>query len=111
MEAIVQSNIDPNQLLILNIMRMSIHAITLSDICTTDGDKFTKNAWDLKGSNGLRDNYQWPRPPPHFSKKQIELWQQSLYKVFGRKFMEPRFRNIHQDFRTGSWIHHDTKEK
>ena len=25
--------------------------------------------------------------------------------------MKPYFCNIHQDFRTGSWIHHDTKEK
>ena len=111
MESFVQSEIDPNHLLILNIMRMSIHAITLSDICTTDGNQFTKNAWDLKGSNGLRDDYIFPRSPPHFSKKQIKLWQKSLYKVFGRKYVEPRFRNIHQNFRTGSWIHHDTKEK
>ena len=36
MEEFTNSNINKNNLRILNIMRMSIRAITLSDICTAD---------------------------------------------------------------------------
>ena len=65
---------DPSKLKILNIMRMSIKAITLSDICTPDGHFFTSNAWNLKESNGLREDYDWPRKPPAFTDAQIKCW-------------------------------------
>ena len=71
MEGFLSENFE--DLNILNIMRMSIKAISLSDICTTDGKFFTYNAWNLIGSNGLREDYDWPRNPGKFTDAQISL--------------------------------------
>ena len=84
MEEFVKSDIDTNKLTILNIMRMSIKAITLSDICDADGWNFISRAWLLQGSNGLREDHEWPRNLPNFTNNQKKLWQKSLKSVFGR---------------------------
>ena len=68
-----------NDLYMLNIMRLSIKAITLSDICTAESSKITKEAWNLTGSNGLREDLEgWPRNPPKFTKKQKKTWKDAL---------------------------------
>ena len=60
MEEFVKAGV--NDLYILNIMRLSIRAITLSDICTAESSRITKEAWNLTGSNGLREDLEgWPR--------------------------------------------------
>ena len=42
------------ELLLLNEMRMSIQAISLADIVTSNGFKISRNAFLLLSSNGLR---------------------------------------------------------
>jgi hypothetical protein len=45
---------------ILNQIRQSIHAFTLSDILTADGKQITIQAWQASGSNGLWRDVEWP---------------------------------------------------
>jgi len=71
MKAFILENIE--ELNILNIMRMSIKVISLSDICTVDGKTFTYNAWNLIDNNGLCNEYDWPRKPEQFTIAQIGI--------------------------------------
>ena len=57
------------ELLLLNKMRMSIQAISLADIVTSNGFKISQNAFLLLSSNGLRKaGFDWPNSPPSFTK-------------------------------------------
>ena len=58
---------------ILNIMRMHVKAATVSDIATSDGKFISYNAWNLIGSNNLREDLDWPRQLPEFTRSQIIL--------------------------------------
>ena len=67
------------ELFLLNVMRMSIQAISLADIVVSNGFKISQNAFHLVSSNGLRKKgFNWPNSPPKFTKKQIESWQKAL---------------------------------
>ena len=61
------------ELSILYHMQMSIHAISLSDITTSDGLMVSQNAFLLLSSNSLREGYEWPPSPPKFSNQQKQL--------------------------------------
>lgn len=61
------------QLYILNQMQMSLHAISFSDITTSNGLVVSQNAFLLLSSNSLREDYKWPLSPPSFSNKQKQL--------------------------------------
>ena len=75
MQAVFSSTVKKEDLSILNTMRLSIEAVTLSDIVTPDGRRLTSRAWKLYGSNDLRTSMDWPRKPPSFTTSQLELWQ------------------------------------
>ena len=62
------------ELSILNHMQMSIKAISLADIVTSNGFKISQNAFLLLSSNGLREQFDWPNSPPTFTKKQVECY-------------------------------------
>ena len=66
------------ELLILNHMQMSIKAISLADIVTSNGLKISQNAFLLLASNGLREQFEWPHAPLTFTKKQVVCWQKAL---------------------------------
>ena len=46
------------ELSILNHMQMSIKAISLADIVTSNGFKISQNAFLLLASNGLREQFE-----------------------------------------------------
>ena len=93
-------------------MRMSIHAMTMSDICDAASERITKEAWELTGSNGLREDLKgWPRNPPKFTKSQKELWKNTLMKVFGRRYVDRDSRSIAYNYRVGNWLERSTKSK
>ena len=72
------------ELLLLNEMRMSIQAISLTDIVTSNGFKIFQNTFLLVASNGLqKEGFEWPNSPPKFTKKQVECWQKALQATFG----------------------------
>ena len=73
-----------SELLLLNEMMMSIQAISLADIVTSNGFKISQNAFLLLSSNGLRkEGFDWPNSPPKFTKKQVGSWQKALQATFG----------------------------
>ena len=82
MQAFIRANVPKKNLHIINIMRMSIKALTLADIATADGKHISSQAWNLISSNKLRDHYDWPRKPPNFSQYQIDLWKDAICKTF-----------------------------
>lgn len=96
MKAFILENV--NKFKILNIIRMSIKAIMLLDICMTDRKTFTYNAWNLIDSNGLCNEYNWPRKPEQFTMAQIGIWQRALQKTFGRSYTNQANREIHPEF-------------
>ena len=71
------------QLSILNHMQMSIKAISLADIVTSNGLKLFQNSFLLLSNNGLREQFEWPNAPPKFKKKEVKYWQKALQVTFG----------------------------
>ena len=103
MKEFVESNhIKDGDLRILNIMRMSIKAVTLSDICNPEGTKITSRSWHLQGSHETQKNQIWPRNPPKFTERQKKLWQDSIKAVFGNSYARED-RQLHLNFWLGSW--------
>ena len=82
MNAFIRAKIPKKDLNIINMMRMSIKALTLADIATADGKYISTQAWNLISSNKLRDHYDWPRKPPNFSRNQIKVWQDAIRQTF-----------------------------
>jgi hypothetical protein len=66
---------------ILNQIRQSIHAFTLSDIVTANWKQITVLAWQASGSNGIQWDVEWPRKIP-VSAAFCQLWQTALRKCF-----------------------------
>ena len=92
------------ELLLLNEMRMSIQAISLADIVTSNGFKISQNAFLLLSSNGLRkEGFEWPNSPPKFTKKQVECWQKALQATFGVSHPIPSDRKLIPSFRLSLW--------
>ena len=70
----IQRGFRKYKLYILNQIRMSIKAISLADIATSDGKKLLQIAFLLLSSNGLRNHYQWSKAPPSFTNLQLAYW-------------------------------------
>ena len=82
MEVFIAAGYRGKDLLLLNVMRMSIKAITVADIATADGLRLAHLSFLLVRSNGLRDEYDWPRAPPdEWSASQVQFWQRALRKA------------------------------
>ena len=78
-------------------MRMAIKAISLADIVTADGSAITHQAFLLKHANGLRDSFDWPRPPPgEWSTAFVNLWVHALKVCFIAPFGVPSSRTLLQ---------------
>ena len=101
MQEFIKAKVPACQLEIINIMRMSIKASTLSDICTAEGRSITNQAWSLINSNGLREDYDWPRKPNKFSTDQIKIWQRALAKTFLRAYEPSDSRRLKISFILG----------
>ena len=71
------------ELSLLNHIQMSIIAISLVDIVTSNEFEISQNVFLLLSSNGLREQFDWPNSPPKFMKKQVECWQKALQVTFG----------------------------
>ena len=102
MQEFIEAKVTDNHLKILNIMRSSIKATTLSDICTAEGRSITFQAWTLTSSNELREDYDWPRVPTEFSEAQIKIWQQALTKTF----LQPHANNNNRRLKISSILGH-----
>ena len=76
------TNFQGERLCKLNFMQVSLHAVSLADITTSDGQKITNAAWFLKRGNMLREDMQWPRSPSDFPASWLLLWQTALQVCF-----------------------------
>ena len=100
------------ELFLLNEMRMSIQAISLADIVTSNGFKISQNAFFLVSSNGLRNvGFIWPNSPPKFTKKQMESWQNALQTTFGVSHPIPSDRALKPSCRLKLWTKSDIYDK
>ena len=103
MQAFIEAKIDSTELELINIIRMSIQAVTITDIATADGRKITHNAWHALSSNHLRTGLDWPRAPARFTKTQIEVWQRALKHTFLTRYANSAARTLHFDFQVHGW--------
>lgn len=77
-------------------MGLLLEVFTLADIVTADGKRIMTNAWDFKQGNRLCDGHEWPRKPRVFTQQQINIWRESLHKVFGE--LSRQSKEIKQQF-------------
>ena len=62
---------------------MSIMAISLVDIITSNEFNTSQNVFLILSSNGLREEgFEFPNAPPKFTKEQILCWQKALQVTF-----------------------------
>ena len=99
------------ELSILNHMRMSIHAISLSDITTLDGLMVSQNAFLLLSSNSLREGYDWPPSPPKFSNQQKQLWKTAIQATFVTSHPNNNDRKLRPSARLGLWMDKSVQQK
>ena len=103
MSCFIQRGFRNYELYILNQIRMSIKAILLANIVTSDGTKIFQNIFLLLSSNGLRDHYQWPKAPPSFTTSQLAYWQSCLRQTFVILHSSYQERKLKPKFKLGMW--------
>ena len=103
MQGFIAAKIDSKDLELINIIRMSVEAVTVADIATADGRKISHNAWHALSSNHLRTGYNWPREPERFTKSQIEVWQRALKHTFLTRYANSASRTLHHNFQVHGW--------
>ena len=104
MQAFIDAGFRGKELKRLNIMRMAMQVVTVSDIATPDGRRLTLSAYLLQNSNGLRTLYDWPRSPPgEFSKAYVGLWQEALRKSLVNPHNGQSSRTLLFCFQVGTW--------
>lgn len=91
-------------------MRMSIKAITLSDICNLEGTKITSQSWYLQGSHETQKNHVWSRNSPRFTERQKKLWRESIKTVFGNSYAREE-RQLHVKFFLGPWTYKNIRDE
>ena len=60
MSCFIQVGYQGFELCKLNFMQMHLHAITITDIVSADGQHISEASWKLRQSNGLRKQIIWP---------------------------------------------------
>jgi hypothetical protein len=88
-----------DKLLALNVCRMYLHAVTLSDIVTADGIYVTQSAWTGQQDHDRKSRYYWPRTyrPGNGT---WQLWQEALAKTA----IVRQATDLHIRFLLGHWI-------
>ena len=82
MDEFVKAGYGGKSLKNLNECRMFLHAVTLSDIASADGEEITSHAW-----NGIREDrgipqYQWPRTQKSLPKEHWKHWRSTIGQLF-----------------------------
>ena len=85
------------ELLLLNEMRMSIQAISLADIVTSNGFKVSQNAFLLLSSNGLRkEGFDWPNSPQNLRRNKWNAGKKhyNLHSMYHIQFCQTEPSNL-----------------
>ena len=102
MNCFIQYGFKGRELRLLNELRMSIQAITVSDIATADGRSIRHSAWLLQSSNGLRSHFDWPRAIP-ITASLKQLWHKALRRCFLDLPNHPTSRQLKCHLWVGAW--------
>ena len=99
MHLFIDAGYKNNKLLALNVCRMYLHAVTLSDIATADGIYVTQSAWTGQRDHDRKSPYYWPRTyrPGNGT---WQLWQEALTKTA----IVRQATDLHIRFSLGHWI-------
>jgi hypothetical protein len=62
----------------LNAVRLHLQVATLSDVCTADGRRFDKEAFNATPSTTRTSTLYWIRQEPNVTDYQRTLWKQAL---------------------------------
>ena len=100
----IQANVPICDLQIINLIRIHLQAITLTDIATANGTHFSYNAWHGLWGNNLQSELDWPREPLLFSDAQIKIWQDALYSTFCSPHTNANMRVIDNRNKLGKWV-------
>ena len=104
MQAFIDAGFRRKELKRLNIMRMAMRVVTVSNIATPDGRRLTLSAYLLRNSNGPRTIYDWPQSPPsEFSKAYVCLWPDALHKFLVLPQNGQSNRTLLFCFQVGTW--------
>ena len=103
MSHFVSAGFRGQDLALLNLIRLRLRAITVSDIATPDGLSITHQAFLLQHSNHLRHCYDWPRDLP-VSPRQLVLWQQALRRALLCPTRATTARTLRFRCRVGPWL-------
>ena len=66
----------------LNECRMFLHAVTLSDIVSADGEEITIYAWNGTQEDRGVSQYQWPQTQKSLPNEHWEQWRSAIGKLF-----------------------------
>jgi hypothetical protein len=83
MEHFFQHRYRGSDLLQLNYCRMHLHALRLSDLCTTNGAHLTDLALEVHPDPCHSSQFSWPRTSRSSSKSRF-LWRSAITAVFAR---------------------------
>ena len=83
METVVQcSNFTPREITDINLVRIFLQIVTISDISTGDGLSISPDAWNVRKMSDRQSVFPiWPRQP-FVSQSQRRLWQTMLCQLF-----------------------------
>jgi hypothetical protein len=82
MEKFVENGYVGKDLTSLNYVRKFLKAITLADIATTNGVYISRNAFEARSGNRLREGLGWPRVPAELPQSFIMLWKEAITLCF-----------------------------
>ena len=103
MEAFIAAGYRKKELQQLNLIRMMLQVVTISDIATSDGRRISYEAYHLIQGNGLRTQYTWPRKPP-LEPWMKRIWNRALQVAIIDQLSPPLSRNIKHSLRVSNWI-------
>ena len=66
----------------LNQCRMFCKAVTLADLCTTQGDRISASVYEGTGPGSHLRGIEWPRQPKSLSPDHWQEWKTTLDKLF-----------------------------
>ena len=92
MDVFWEAGHSPEELKMLNQCRMFLHAITLADVTSANGQEITEQAWNGQPLDNVTHAIPFPRNPSQLSASHWTLWQQALtdtviapYSLSGRR--------------------------
>ena len=110
MQAFVDNGFKNTDLKFLNFVRKFIQTVTLADIATIDGDRFSQRSYEAVEINGLRKELYWPKVPDKLPPAFITLWKSALNKCFINQ-NSTNIRRISTGLCLLNWVDQDVNEK